>query len=212
MTRSAKALLLGDQVHAAYHPLEPAEQELRELLMDMQVEATEDYSCLSTEGLAGYDLLISYSDQWRVKKSRRQVAALLRYVSGGGGLLVVHNGISLQADPELAQLIGGQFTGHPDYGPLAFSVKQDAEAHPVMQGIRAFTMGEEPYRFTMDPIGPAQILMEYSHEGSSWPAAWAHEFGLGKVVYLMPGHHRQSFRHPEYRRLIVQAAAWASHA
>jgi hypothetical protein len=40
-----------------------------------------------------------------------------------------------------------------------------------------------------------QELMEL-HEGTRRPAAWAHEFGLGRVAYLMPGHLIHSLKDP----------------
>lgn len=35
-----------------------------------------------------------------------------------------------------------------------------------------------------------------------WPAAWAYTCGLGKVVFLMPGHHLPSFQLPEVAKLL----------
>ncbi|QHW31167.1 ThuA domain-containing protein [Paenibacillus rhizovicinus] len=208
---SSSALLLGDLTAPRYHPLQAAMEEIRTIFGEEELAwtVTEDYGCLRGSELAPFDLVVSYSDAWRSKKAREEVAGLLGYVSGGGGLLVMHNGISLQADPELAQLIGARFTGHPEYTSLPFHPAEGAAEHEIMQGIEPFTIDEEPYRFQMDPIGETTILMEYEHEGARWPAAWAHAFGLGRVVYLMPGHHNPSFLNPAYRRLIKQAGLWA---
>lgn len=210
MTELAKALLIGDLTNPQYHPLQAAMDEVRAIFDgELEVTATEDYGRLRAPELAPFELAISYSDAWQIKKKREEVAGLLGYVSGGGSLLVIHNGISLQCDPELAQLIGARFTGHPPYTELRFSVAAGAEAHPIMAGIEGFVMDEEPYRFDMDPIGQTTLLLEYEHEGARWPAAWAHDFGLGRVVYLMPGHHNPSFKSETYRRLIKQAGLWA---
>ncbi|TDF93568.1 ThuA domain-containing protein [Paenibacillus piri] len=203
------ALLIGDNTISKYHPLQAVEQEIVRVFQEyLDVSGTEDRDMLHADRLQPYDLCISYTDSWRVPVSPAQTAGLLTYVSGGGGLLVIHNGISLQARYELSQLAGAKFTGHPPYGPLEFHPA--AADHDIMKGIGAFSMDEEPYRFDFDPMTEKTVLLEYSHEGARWPAAWAHEYGLGRVVYLMPGHHVQSFLHPEYRKLILQGGQWAS--
>ena len=50
-----------------------------------------------------YELCIAYSDLWDERVSPRQTAGLLSYVSGGGGLLVIHNGVTLANRYELAR-------------------------------------------------------------------------------------------------------------
>jgi hypothetical protein len=208
MQSKRKAVLVGDNKLAQYHPLHAVEQELRTTLeeAELQLISTENHDIFQADGLAPYNLCIVYTDRWGTPASSAQTAGLLRYVAGGGGLLVLHNGISLQARNELSQMIGAKFTGHPPYGPLEFRATDSG--HDIMRGIEGFAMDEEPYRFERDPFVATTVLLEYVHEGTSWPAAWAHEYGLGRVAYLMPGHHTGSLRHPMYRKLIAQSAKW----
>ena len=49
-------------------------------------------------------------------------------------------------------------------------------------------------------------LLHYEYEGKQWPAAWCHTYGIGRVVFLMPGHHEPSFLQPQLRLMITQAA------
>ncbi|MBT2293077.1 hypothetical protein J7E73_28985 [Paenibacillus albidus] len=42
-------------------------------------------------------------------------------------------------------------------------------------------------------------------------AAWCHRFGLGRVVYLMPGHHLPSFSVEPFRRMIKRGGLWAAN-
>ncbi|GGA32253.1 ThuA domain-containing protein [Paenibacillus physcomitrellae] len=208
---TVKTLLLGDQAEAPYHPLGAVRETLTALLgTDYQVEATEERARLAADRLtlSEYGLCISYTDSWKRVPHARETAGLIQYVAGGGGLLAIHNGISLQAAPELAQLIGGKFTGHPKYTGLEFR-PTEAE-HPASSGLKGFTMDEEPYRFELDPLAQIEVLLTYSHEGQDWPAAWARNYGLGRVVFLMPGHHLPSFQHEGYQPWIAQAARWAA--
>lgn len=155
-----------------------------------------------------FDLCISYIDLWDEKISPQQTAGLLSYVSHGGGLLIIHNGISLGDRYELAQLMGGKFIGHPPYQPLSFRTSGDD--HAITKDIEPFEMEEEPYQFEFDSFTEKHILLEYQMDDKWYPAAWTHTYGLGRVTVLMPGHHEPSFKHPVIRQLILQAAQWTS--
>jgi uncharacterized protein len=203
-----RTLLIGHYAEAPYHPLDAVQERLVEI-WGSNIEATisEGTGQLRREVLQQYDLCVSYTDSWKQAPEPEEAAGLLQFVAGGGGLLVIHNGISLQASPELGQLIGAKFTGHPPYTSLPFHLTDSA--HPLTKGLEAFTMDEEPYRFELDPLAELTILLTYSHEGQNWPAAWVRHYGLGRVVFLMPGHHLPSFQHDAYSRWIVNAALWA---
>ena len=204
-----KALLAGNYSRVEYHPLEGVDRQLCALLQDeWNIECTEDYDMLRAGQLERFLLCISYIDTWKEKKTGKQVAGLLSFVSGGGGLLVIHNGISLHNDYELAQMMGAKFLGHPAYEKLHF--KSTAPDHEIMKGIESFEIEDEPYRFEFDNLTEKTVLFEYGNEGSVWPGAWALEYGLGRVVYLMPGHTADSFANLQYREIIRRSAGWAA--
>ncbi|MBM7565060.1 ThuA domain-containing protein [Paenibacillus sacheonensis] len=200
-------LLLGDFTDAPWHPLEPARAALQSILEPaFRITATENYDELSRLNPADYPLCISYTDCWNRKPAPEQTAGLLRYVAGGGGLLVIHNGISLQAGDALAQLIGARFTGHPPYQPLRYVPIGE---HPVLGGVDPFDLDEEPYAFELDPLAERTAFLAYEFEGAQHPAGWERSYGLGRVVYVQPGHHAPSFEPASYRRLVLNAAHWA---
>ena len=116
-----KALLLGSYTHPKFHPLQGIDKQITHLLNDMfTVQCTENHKMLHESNLYPYELCIAYSDLWDERVSPRQTAGLLSYVSGGGGLLVIHNGVTLANRYELAQLIGARFDGHPPMEKLYF--------------------------------------------------------------------------------------------
>lgn len=208
MINKIKALALGNYTDVKYHPFAGVDRELEAILAEIaDVKSTGEYNVLSEEGLAEYELFISYMEFSDKPLDPFQVAALLRYVANGGGLLVVHNGISLQRNQELMTMLGAKFTGHPPFTALPISNVQ--ANHPIMKDIESFVIEDEPYRFEILPHFKTTILAEYQHDGQQWPAAWAHEYGLGKVVYLMNGHRLSCFSSPSFRRMLKQAALWA---
>jgi type 1 glutamine amidotransferase len=203
-----KAILLGDYTNPPYHPLDAIEQEIVDILKDqITVVATEDYDILQADNLNKIDLCISYTDCWKKHVTSGQAAGLLSHVSSGGGLLVLHTGISLQDKYELCQMMGAKFTGHPPFQELRFEIAPAAE-HEILDGFEPFTVEDEPYQFEFDPFTEKMVLFEYSYENKRWPAAWVHEYGLGRIVYLMPGHTVAAFQNPIYRRIIQNSVKW----
>ncbi|OKP99950.1 ThuA domain-containing protein [Paenibacillus sp. P46E] len=204
-----KALALGSYTEVKYHPFSGVDHVFEELFAGkLDVKSTEDYSLLSPDSLSAYKLVIAYTEFSDNKIAPEQSGALLSYVANGGGLLVVHNGISLQRNQELGVMLGAHFTHHPAYTELHMAVP--ATGHPIMQGITDFVIEDEPYYFDMQPYFETTVLAEYFHEGAHHAAAWCHEFGMGRVVYLMPGHHLPSFSVEPFRQMITKGGLWAA--
>jgi len=203
-----KAILLGDYTNPPYHPLDKIEHILVEILKDqISVVGTEDYDIMHADNLQNLDLFISYTDCWNKQVTSAQAGGLLSYVSNGGALLVLHTGISLQNKYELSQMIGAKFTGHPPFQQLHFEIAAAAE-HEILDGFEPFTVNDEPYQYDFDPFTEKMVLFEYTFENERWPAAWVHEYGLGKIVYLMPGHTAEAFQNPTYQRIIANSVKW----
>jgi uncharacterized protein len=201
-------VLVGDNTDAPWHPLEPVRQELEAILGgDFELECTEDYDRFHSLNHRETPLCISYTDCWKKTLTPEQSEGVIRFVEDGGGLLAIHNGISIAGLPELKELVGGRFITHPPYQTLQYY--GTASDHPLLDGVGDFTLEEEPYFFELEHSAACQVIMEYAFEGSRYPAAWAYERGQGHVVYLQPGHHAPSFRPTSYRRLILNSARWA---
>lgn len=204
-----KALAVGSYSEVKYHPFAGVDREIEHILSgDLEVYSSEDYGLLNPVGLSDYKLVVSYTEFSDEKIPLKQSSALLSYVASGGGLLVVHNGISLQRNQELGAMLGAHFSHHPEFTSLQISIS--AKEHPIMQGIEDFVIDDEPYYFEMNPHFQTTVLAEYPHGGTMRPAAWCHEFGLGRVVYLMPGHHLPSFSVEPFRQILRRGGLWAA--
>lgn len=208
MTIQKHILVLGDNnERAPYHPLINIQEELAAILGDSYaIHLTDDYNVLDPAILQSYDLMIAYNDCWTTPVAESQADSLIEFVQLGGSLLVIHNGISLQSRESCAKLIGGKFTGHPEYQRLDFF--KTAVTHPVTSGIEPFSLEEEPYQFEVYSDAGIEVLLEYKLSEKRIPAAWTATRGLGHIVYVMPGHHKPSFLHPSCRRLIQNSAGW----
>jgi uncharacterized protein len=201
-----KAILIGDIETAKYHSMERFIPELKTILNDFELEATEDYNAFLFERLSDVDLCVCFIDRW-TPISDDQSSGLIQFVKQGGGLLVLHNGLSLQARPELVKLMGGFFTGHPEQTILAYETVPNG--HWITAEGSGFNVLEEPYQMRMENDFNGTVFFQYQWNGTSVPAGWARNDGQGKVVVLSPGHHLETFLVDEYRKLITRSAQWA---
>ncbi|ANY76205.1 hypothetical protein BBD41_28525 [Paenibacillus ihbetae] len=202
-----KIMLIGDDHVGAWHPLGPVAKELEKILDgEFRLTVSTNYEDLSSLDTHQFDACISYADSWNRPLTSEQIAGLLKYVAGGGGLLAIHNGISLAGRYELLQVIGAKFVTHPPYQPLHFH--RTTLEHPLLQGVENFTLEEEPYRFEFDSYTPRNVFLEYEHEGKRWPSAWEQKYGLGKVVYLHPGHRENVIKADPIKQIIINSVRW----
>jgi hypothetical protein len=202
-----RALLMGDYAYHTWHGLAGVDDQICEILSEYTIEICTDYAHLTGERLQAFDFVLDYIDGWNRCGNCDAAGALLAYVAQGGALLSLHNGIIKRSSPELEQMVGGAFTGHPQHEVLTYAVKT---AHPVSQGLESFSMDEEPYQFRLDPLANLTMLLEYTYHGQPYPAAWLRTFGKGKVLYLSPGHNAASFQNEGFRALLLRGAAWCA--
>lgn len=244
------ALVLGDEERATWHPLSAVQSEFETILgtdfvteYSTDYDRVEDFSRRYQPGRTGNTptsgtndagmrnngwenetrtLLVSYTDCWRNAPDDAQVAAILNHVTNGGGLLAVHCGISLQSRHELAQMIGGRFTGHPPMQDLRFHpatpadqlfVRPPDREHPEYPrvegpGAPSILITEEPYQFEMAPLAGVTVTWTYEMNGKRYPAAWVRRFGKGRVAFAMPGHWQASMAHTGYARYLRRLARW----
>lgn len=196
-------LVIGDYQNFKYHVFNNMDLAIQDILKDIfAVHCTEDYEELIKDNIHQYGLVISYADRWNEPLTDDQASGLLNYINGGGNFLIIHNGISLQAREDVRAMIGASFVGHPPYCRLNMQIK--AKDHPLMKGLKDFSITDEPYRFEFSPQLETEILLGYEFDGCYYPAGWTHQYGSGRVVYLMPGHDGSTFLNEDYRTMIRQ--------
>lgn len=205
-------VLLGGQ----YHDFEGFGDFARGLLESVGAmpRSTYDVDELSRLDEGRYDIVLSYtcftSDEQAGKigpdrLTKDQSDALAAWVRSGGGFLAAHAATVIGAsDPALGDLIGGVFVSHPPQ--FAFTLYPVFEEHPITSGIEAFTVHDEFYIETHAP--DARIHMVALDRGIACPMVWSRIEGRGRVAHLAPGHSREVWDLPPYRRLLLQSLDW----
>jgi type 1 glutamine amidotransferase len=206
-------LLLGGM----YHDFSGFTETTKDLLTLPQWELEPSYELdrLTNLDQEKIDLVISYTslskhrpgqnDTGPEKLTDNQVASLESWVQRGGGLLSIHCGTVVgESSPSLARLLGGQFIEHPPQ--FAYTVYPLSTAHPITDGVEAFTVHDEFYIERAEP--EVQIFLTGIDRGVAYPMGWSKKEGQGRVAHVAPGHSPETWNHPIYRRLIIQAANW----
>ncbi|MCL2051534.1 MAG: ThuA domain-containing protein [Lachnospiraceae bacterium] len=187
-----KILIIGDTV-AKYHPLNSIFP-VTKVLGEENLTFTNDYDYFTK--LNDFDLLICFVDAWFKELSQGQTAALLDYVNGGGKILSIHTGMSIQATPGLEAVHGAKFLDHPPYCEILVN----ALDHHLTKGIKDFQINDEPYHFEV--YEDFDVFLSYEFDGKTIPAGWEKRQGNGKLIYLMPGHDEEVFKCEDYLKLI----------
>ncbi|HWE35432.1 MAG TPA: ThuA domain-containing protein [Isosphaeraceae bacterium] len=213
--RPPALVLIGDRPHDPAH----LEAGLGRALESAGVEASfcVDVRALSAENLARVRLLVILRDgalwprgadgpavSWMTPE---QEAAIVAFVERGGGLLAVHNATGLYpAGGPYLRLLGGTYNSH---GPLErFRVTVVDRSHPITRGVADFEVADEQHTPVPDRAKVHLLLESRSAEGTVGVAGWAHDAGKGRVGYLANGHTREALDHPEYQKLLRNAALW----
>jgi hypothetical protein len=203
-----KLLIIGDNEKAPYHPLNDVQPVIKNILQPyFEPFFSDNYEeilgCYSE--LEQFELIISYLDRWENPLSDLQTGNLLRYLSTGKGLLVIHCGISLQARHEFKHIIGAQFLEHPPIAKLQFSLEKQPIFSMEITDV-SFELEDEPYIFEFDNFSAKNVFLYYRNSDNQvFPAGWITSFGPAKVIYLMPGHSRKSFENKSYQNILLQS-------
>jgi uncharacterized protein len=141
--------------------------------------------------------------------------SLLAYVENGGGLLVLHGGITMQNNSRaFSRLVGASFDYHPVQQLI--DVKLADPSHPLVQAFpkTGFRHVDEPYFYknayeTLDftPLlyfENVKITEQKipNPEGVTY-VSWIRPQGKGKVMYCSPSHNAQSFENPDLLRFLL---------
>ncbi|WP_430908447.1 ThuA domain-containing protein [Maribacter sp. 2-571] len=150
----------------------------------------------------------SLTETQQLKKAQQFQQNLLDYVTTGGGLFVLHGGITMLNKSEaFGKMVGGSFDYHPVQQKV--TVKTVDAEHPLTKAFKGidFEHVDEPYFFNnayfntdFHPLlyMEADAITE-KKEGTSTDnicyVSWVKRYGQGRVFYASPSHNPQSYEH-----------------
>lgn len=143
-------------------------------------------------------------------KAQKLESNVIEFVNKGGGLLIIHGGITtFNNSAKFSALVGASFDYHPPQQQV--QVKLENPGHPLVAAFpkEGFSHVDEPYFYknayanlNFTPLlyfDNAQIRGQRPNQelksGKTY-VAWIRPEGKGKVMYISPSHNAQSFENP----------------
>ena len=233
---SAKKILLFSLHTGFEHWVIPHTEEVFKILgsksKQFEVTASKDIHQFEKESLSNYDAIVLnntcskpdhrhlFWDQLRAEstldsavvmaKAQELENNVIEFVKKGGGLLLLHGGITtLNNSQKFSELVGASFDYHPPQQLI--QVKLENPSHPLVAAFPkdGFSHVDEPYFYknaysnlNFTPLlyfDNAQIHSQRANQelksGKTY-VAWIRPEGKGKVMYIASSHNAQSFENP----------------
>ncbi len=219
------------------HPYEESTPVLGDFLKSggHEVTITEDASVLASD-MNGYDALVFNTRRENVanfgdlRMSGKEQFGMKEFIRSGKGFICLHIAGCLPDHwPEYHDITGGGWISgtsfHPPYGP--FTVNVSNSKHEGVRGVTDFMTDDELYMGLAfkdgnevfitakaedgdHPWGPDRQLTHMP--GGTFPLGWTRAYGNGKVFVLLLGHDGQSFKTPEFQKIVLNGVDWATAA
>ncbi len=142
-----------------------------------------------------------------------QGKAVRSFVEAGGSALFYHNSTYITASEDYTHVHGSVTAGHPPVRP--YKVRITNREHPVTHGVNDFVVTDEQHylQYQKEPehvlaVSVNEDGLDFNGIGTQCEAAWAYDYGAGRVCYLAPGHTIPALWNPEYVKLQRNAIRW----
>jgi len=170
-----------------------------------EVVVRNDYSIFEPTSLAKFDA-VCFNNTTELKFEQRYRKSLMDFIESGKGIVGIHAATDSFYDwREMAELMGGQFCGHPWTADGTWAVKIDEPAHVLTKvfGGKGFKINDEIYR-TQPPYYSRtrqRVLLSLDLSDKTTATAedieptdkdigisWVKSYGKGRLFYCSLGH------------------------
>lgn len=183
---------------------------------DFAVDATEDASVFTPDGLKAYDVVVFLSTTGNILDASQQ-EAFEGFIRRGGGFVGIHAAADTEYDwPFYGRLVGAYFKNHPHQQDADILV-QDRE-HPSTRHLpERWRRFDEWYNYGSNPrenVTVLAVLDESSYRGGNMggdhPIIWAHTYEGGRAWYTGLGHTHESYAEPAFLQHVLGGIEWAA--
>ena len=194
-------------------------------------EVSYDYDVFDAARLADYDALVLNNAQQLKIPAGAPRQALLDFVRGGKGLVLIHSAVSNFDDfPEAKKMVGGAGAGHPWGHYLAWRFKVEEPDHPITAGLdpAGFSFKDEQYQYDQNSTGRHNVRVLVSLDMSDPatakddkgkargfrtdglnPVVWIRAADQGRVFVSGFGHNQEGYWDPRLLRLNLAGIQYA---
>jgi len=177
------------------------------------VVISSDMAVFKPETLNQFDA-VCLNNTTRLKFDEPLQKSLMEFVKGGKGIVGIHAATdNFYEWPEAAEMMGGQFAGHPWGAGGTWAIKIDDPNHPLMVAFKGknFKIKDEIY-LTRPPLysrSKQRVLMSLdmsdqatrtadgvTPEDMDTGIAWVKSYGKGRIFYCSLGHNHDVVWNP----------------
>jgi len=134
---------------------------------------------------------------WITEEQEKQIE---KFVENGGGLFLHHAGHAYYPENgSISRLAKAIHKGHPPRVEIELFPTENIPE--LTSGIQPFSIIDEEYKMDFDESATV-FLKSKSKENGVFNQGWAHDYGKGKVVVLVPGHDSKSLKNKSVKLLI----------
>lgn len=186
----------------------------------LKVEVLSDLTQFKNKDLDSYSVVvIHFRNASPEVPGHEALENVRRFVRKGGGLVLVHFacGAFHEYHDEYLEMTGRVWFGeksppgsrqHDPRGPFRVNIETK---HPLAAGVSDFDTDDELYT-CLEGDAPVDLLASAVSgvDGKTYPLAFTHEFGKGRVFVCTLGHDVRALKPPAVGELYRRGVAWAA--
>ena len=172
-----------------------------ELTHHVDIQVTADHAALRGRNA---DVVLAADDR---PLDGDTAQGLADFVSGGGGLVLLHGTLAAWAQDDRIASLAGWRPGRPSR-PTELLVRA-AGSHPLTDRLSdEMRFVDELFLTEGPPDG--EVLLRSSWQFTEQVVAYARAHGDGRMVYLGLGHTASTYANPDLQKLVHRAVLWAA--
>ena len=165
-----------------------------------------------------YDVLVLYDTIQQNQLPEKHRQNLKDFVESGKGVVVLHHAIADFQDWEWwwKDVVAGRYLLKADPPLPASTYLHDVEevatpkpGHPISKDMAQMRLFDETYKLVWHAPN-VTVLLTTDHSTSDPDIAWVSPYPKSRVVYIQPGHGRETCEMPWYRQMVQRAVLWSA--
>jgi len=195
-----------------FHPTEPGGKMLAQFLKAdgrLELEMTNDLDAFIRLPGGQYAAVVLYATGFHDDLTPQREQGLLDFVRAGGGFVGIHSAAdSFRGSRAYVDMLNGEFLTHPEHHEFKVTIAD--KSHYLVARMPDFSIYDEMYHLQNFDPAKCAVVAQTQWQGKQMPMAYARDYGQGRVTYVAPGHTLQTWRHPEFQKLLIRAIAWST--
>lgn len=191
---------------------------------DIELVQTDDPAVFNDAELAGFEAVVMLQNSGMVWDTGDQRQAMQDYVTGGGGVVAIHNTLDAGIEGEFPwwdeTVNGGAHMPAHAAGIQNGTVHVEDPDHPSTQDLPAsWTRPEEWYNFDPNPRPNVHVLATVDEStydpgefamGDDHPISWCSVNSGGRVWATAMGHDAAAYAEEDFRKHVMGGVQWAT--